>query len=210
MDTLELAHGYALAVGTALQVRIEELDYMFGSEFIGAGDDGHVLLAFDDMAEALQERLNVGMALSIYYLGNGIYHMFRTRFERWVDDPRPAMVLQAPTEVLNIERRSQRRIKCTLPAQVDIRKTLSMEIVDINHKGCRVVTDNAASNAVGLNPGGRIRLRIRAPQAPHGFIVEGQVRNVRPEGEKVEAGVSFDTLPETLKLFIESLATDEE
>lgn len=209
MNTVELAHGYALAVGTALQIRIEDLDYMVGCEFIGAGDDGQLRLALDDAAEAQPGRLKPGMVLSAYYLGDGVYHMFSSRFERFVDDPRPAMVLQVPQEVLNIERRSQRRIKCALPARVDIRKSLAMEITDINHKGCRVEVDAASSDAVRLEPSDRIRLRIRAPEAPHGFIVEGQVRNVQAQGEKLQAGVSFETLPETLITFIESLAAED-
>ena len=108
--------------------------------------------------------------------------------------------------LLNIERRSQRRINCSLPARVDVRKTLSMEIVNINHKGCRIMAPADTGDTVRLEPSDRILLRIRAPQSPHGYIVEGQVRNVDRKGEKIEAGVLFDTLPETLKSYIESLA----
>lgn len=210
MNSVELAHGYALEEGTTLQVRIEDIDYTFGSEFIGAGDDGQILIAFHPKLEPLQDRLTAGMIVSSYYLADDIYHMFSTRLERIVDDPQPAIVLQAPKEVLNIERRSQRRINCPLLARVDIRKTLAMEITNINHKGCRIMSDSAASNAVRLEPSDRILLRIRAPEAPHGYIVEGQVRNVQQQGGQIEAGVSFDTLPETLKAFIKSLTTADE
>ncbi|MDJ0885480.1 MAG: PilZ domain-containing protein [Desulfobacterales bacterium] len=207
MNTVELAHGYALEVGTALQVRIEDIDYIFGSEFVGAGENGRVLISTDDAMDLMKDRLKAGMIVSTYYLADDIYHMFNTRFECLADDPRPAMVLEAPKEVLNIERRSQRRINCTLPARVDVRKTLSMEIVNINHKGCRIIADAETVDAVRLEPSDRILLRIRAPQSPHGYIVEGQVRNVQQQGEKVEAGVLFDTLPETLKTYIESLTS---
>ena len=117
--------------------------------------------------------------------------------------PLGSLVLQPPTEVLNIERRSQRRLQCTLPARVDVRKTLSLQISDINHKGCRIIADAAAT--VRLEPSDRVLLRIRAPAAPHGYIVEGQIRNVTQIGDQFEAGVLFDTLPETLKAFIETL-----
>jgi hypothetical protein len=33
---------------------------------------------------------------------------------------------------------------------------------------------------------------------------------VEAQGETLQAGVSFDTLPETLKAFIESLAAEDE
>ncbi len=209
MNTVELAHGYALEVGAALQVRIEDIDYMFGSEFIGAGEDGRVLISIDEALDLLKDRLKAGMIVSTYYLADDIYHMFNTRFESLAAEPRPAMVLEAPTEVLKIERRTQRRINCTLPARVDVRKTLPMEIVNINHKGCRITADAETADTVRLEPSDRILIRIRAPQAPHGYIVEGQIRNVLRHGEKIEAGVLFDTLPETLKIYIESLTTTD-
>ncbi|MBL0714814.1 MAG: PilZ domain-containing protein [Desulfosarcina sp.] len=210
MDTIELAHGYALEVGTALQVRIEDLEFMFASELIGAEDDGHLLIAFDSEMEIFQNRLKTGMIISVYYLADDIYHMFNTRFERLADDPVKALALQAPGEVLNIERRSHRRINCTLPARVDIRKTLSMEISNINHKGCRITSDANAAAAIRLEPSDRILLRIRAPEAPHGYIVEGQIRNVIRQGDRFEAGVLFDTLPETFKTFLKSLTITDE
>ena len=208
MHTVELAHGYTLEVGAAIQVRIEDIDFMFGSRLIGAGEDGRVLVSIDEAMDRLEERLQPGMIISTYYLADDIYHMFNTRFECLSDDPQPVMVLEAPTEVLNIERRSQRRIHCTLPARVDVRKTLAMEIVDINQKGCRIKAPVEAAETVRLESSDRILLRIRAPQSPHGYIVEGQVRNVYRRGETLEAGVLFDTLPETLKSYIESLTTD--
>ena len=208
MHTVELAHGYTLEVGAAIQVRIEDIDFMFGSRLIGAGEDGRVLVSIDEAMDRLEERLQPGMIISTYYLADDIYHMFNTRFECLSDDPQPVMVLEAPTEVLNIERRSQRRIHCTLPARVDVRKTLAMEIVDINPKGCRFTAPAEAAETVRLESSDRILLRIRAPQSPHGYIVEGQVRNVYRRGETLEAGVLFDTLPETLKSYIESLTTD--
>ncbi len=208
MHTVELAHGYTLEVGAAIQVRIEDIDFMFGSRLIGAGEDGRVLVSIDEAMDRLEDRLQPGMIISTYYLADDIYHMFNTRFECLSDDPQPVMVLEAPTEVLNIERRSQRRIHCTLPARVDVRKTLAMEIVDINQKGCRITAPAEAAGTVRLESSDRILLRIRAPQSPHGYIVEGQVRNVYRRGETLEAGVLFDTLPETLKSYIESLTTD--
>lgn len=143
------------------------------------------------------------MIVSVYYLADDIYHMFNTRFEKIVAKPLASLSLQTPKEVLNIERRSQRRLHITLPARVDVRKTLALKISDINYKGCRIIADTAA--AVRLEPSDRVLLRIRAPEAPHGYIVEGQIRNVIQKGDKFEAGVLFDTLPETLKTFIESL-----
>ncbi len=206
MKTVELAHGYAIEVGTALQVRIEEIDQAFESEFIGAADDDHILISFDGPMGFAPELLQAGMIVSVYYLADDIYHMFNTRFEKIVAKPLASLSLQTPKEVLNIERRSQRRLHITLPARVDVRKTLALNISDINHKGCRIIADTAA--AVRLEPSDRVLLRIRAPEAPHGYIVEGQIRNVIQKGDKFEAGVLFDTLPETLKTFIESLPAE--
>ena len=203
MKTVELAHGYAIEEGAALQVRVEEIDQAFESEFIGAEDDGHILISFDGPMGFAPERLQTGMIVSVYYLADDIYHMFNTRFEKIVAKPLASLSLQTPKEVLNIERRSQRRLHITLPARVDVRKTLALKISDINYKGCRIIADTAA--AVRLEPSDRVLLRIRAPEAPHGYIVEGQIRNVIQKGDKFEAGVLFDTLPETLKTFIESL-----
>jgi len=51
-----------------------------------------------------------------------------------------------------------------------------------------------------------VRLRLRAPGSQHGYIVEGQVRNVVSRKMVQEAGIRFDNLPEILRNFIETLA----
>ncbi len=72
MNTIELAHGYAIEEGTALQVRIEEIDQAFESEFIGAADDDHILISFDGPMVFAPELLQAGMIVSVYYLSDDI------------------------------------------------------------------------------------------------------------------------------------------
>ena len=73
MQTVELAHGYSLEVGAAIQVRIEDIDFMFGSRLIGSDKDGRVLVSTDDAMDRLEGRLRPGMIVSTYYLADDIY-----------------------------------------------------------------------------------------------------------------------------------------
>jgi hypothetical protein len=92
-----------------------------------------------------------------------------------------------------------------VPARLDIRKSLTGTISDISPKGCRIELPVGTMGRLPLDTGDRIRLRLRAPGSPHGFIVEGQVRNVAHGEVMTEAGVRFDDLPQMIRDFIEGL-----
>jgi hypothetical protein len=89
---------------------------------------------------------------------------------------------------------------------MDIRKSLEGHISDISPKGCRIEMTRGEVGDIPLEIGDRVRLRLRAPGSQHGYIVEGQVRNVARNEQATEAGVRFDNLPEILRNFIDTLA----
>lgn len=206
-EIVEIAKGYNIAVGTPLQIRIEGIDFTFSSTFAGVAEGGLLLIAFDPHMSLFQARLKPGDFFSAHYMsGDDAYHLFKARFDGLTTGLPPQIILQHPQEVMNIERRSMKRLDCAFEARVDIRKSLEVRVRDINQNGCRLVADLGHKDAPYLSPSDRVRLRLRAPEAQHGYIVEGQVRNVVVRDDKLEAGVLFDTLPETLRSFIDSLA----
>lgn len=206
METLQLGEGISIAVGAGLRVQIEGIDFVFTSRFLGTFDTDDVLISLDPRMAHFESRLEPGMMFSASFLAEDVYHQFRARFERLIDDPIRAVVLNTPDEVLNIEQRMLPRTSCSVPVRVDIRKTLEGTISDINPKGCRIEMPPGERNPIPLEVGDRVRLRLRAPGGQHGYIVEGQVRNVLHQGQMMEAGVRFDNLPEILRNFIETLA----
>jgi hypothetical protein len=206
-EVVEIAKGYRIAVGTPLQIRIEGIDFTFNSAFAGVADGGHLLIEFDPHMSLFQARLKPGDFFSAHYMSeDDAYHLFKARFDGLTTGLPPRVILLHPQEVMNIERRSLKRLDCTVDARVEIRKSLEVHLRDINQQGCRIVADLGHKDAAYLSPSDRVRLRLRAPEGQHGYIVEGQVRNVVVRDDKLEAGVLFDTLPETLRTFIDSLA----
>ena len=165
-----------------------------------------VLISLDPRMEHFESRLEPGTVFSANYLADDVYHQFRARFERLIDDPIRAIVLNTPDEVINIEQRMLPRTPCSVPVRVDIRKTLEGTISDISPKGCRIEMPIGENAAIPLESGERVRVRLRAPGSQHGYIVEGQVRNVVDNELVREAGIRFDNLPEILRNFIETLA----
>ena len=204
-ETVRLGEGIAIEVGTGLRVQVEGIDFTFTSRFLGALDTNDVLISLDPRLEHFEERLDPGIIFSANFQAEDVYHQFRARFERLITDPIRAVVLNSPDEVLNIEQRMMTRTPCTVPVKVDIRKTLEGTISDISPKGCRIVMPVGTIGHLPLVVGDRVRLRLRAPGSPHGYIVEGQIRNINHGELETEAGVRFDNLPEILRNFIETL-----
>lgn len=205
-EMVQLGEGVAIEVGAGLRVQVEGIDFTFTSRFLGTLDTDDVLLSLDPRMEHFESRLEPGTVFSASYLYDDVYHQFRAGFERLITDPIRAIVLNKPNEVLNIEQRMLPRTPCSVPARVDIRKTLAGTITDISPKGCRIEMPVDESGGVPLEMGDRVRLRLRAPGSQHGYIVEGQVRNVAASDLVREAGIRFDNLPEILRNFIETLA----
>jgi len=206
MEKVQIGEGVSVEVGARLRVQIEGIDFIFTSRFLGTFDTDDVLISLDPRMEHFESRLEAGMVFSASYLADDVYHQFHARFERLITDPIRAVVLNTPDEVLNIEQRMLPRTPCTVPVRVDIRKTLEGTISDINPKGCRIEMPPGEKGRIPLEVGDRVRLRLRAPGSQHGYIVEGQVRNVLHQEQTMEAGVRFDNLPEILRNFIETLA----
>jgi len=208
VETVQLKEGIAIEVGTGLRVQVEGIEFTFTSRFLGTFDTHDVLISLDPRMEHFEARLEPGIVFSANFLSDDVYHQFRARFERLIDDPIRAVVLNTPEEVLNIEQRMLPRTPCAVPVRVDIRKTLEGTISDISPKGCRIVMPVGQEGHMPLVVGDRVRLRLRAPGSPHGYIVEGQIRNLNSSELEMEAGVRFDNLPELLRNFIESLTRD--
>jgi hypothetical protein len=206
MERVQLGEGVSIEVGAGLRVQVDGIDFTFRSRFLGTFDTDDVLISLDPRLEHFENRLEPGVIFSANYLADDIYHQFRARFERLITDPVRAVVLNSPDEVINIEQRMLPRTPCSVPARMDIRKSLDGTISDISPKGCRIEMPIGESSGVPLEVGDRVRLRLRAPGSQHGYIVEGQVRNVVRSEQVTEAGVSFDNLPEILRNFIQNLA----
>jgi hypothetical protein len=206
MTTVQLGKGISIAVGAGLRVKVEGIDFTFTSRFLGTFDTDDVLISLDPRLTHFENRLETGMVFSAGFLADDVYHLFRARFERLITDPVHAVVLNSPEEVINIEQRTLPRTPCSVPVRVDIRKTLEGNISDISPKGCRIALPMSHITRMPLEVGDRLRLRLRAPGSPHGYIVEGQVRNVTPGEVEAEVGVRFEALPEIMRNFIERLS----
>ncbi len=206
METVQLGDGASIEVGAGLRVEVEGIDFVFTSRIIGTFETDDVLISLDPRMEHFESRLEPGTVFSASYLAEDVYHQYRARFERLIDDPIRAIVLNTPDEVINIEQRMLPRTPCSVPVRVDIRKTLEGTISDISPKGCRIEMPIGENVAIPLESGERVRLRLRAPGSQHGYIVEGQVRNIVDNELVREAGIRFDNLPEILRNFIETLA----
>jgi hypothetical protein len=205
METVALAEGISIAVGTGLKVKVEGIDFIFTSRFLGSFDTEDILISLDPRMEHFEARLEVGLIFAADFLFDDAYHQFRARFERLITDPVRAVVLNAPEEVLNIEQRLLPRTPCSVPARVDIRKSLEGTISDISPKGCRIELPVGSVGRALVEVGDRVSLRLRAPGSQHGYIIEGQVRNIAHSEVTSEAGVRFDDLPQILMDFIETL-----
>jgi hypothetical protein len=204
-ETVQLGEGISIEIGAGLRVQVDGIDFTFTSRFLGTFDTDDVLISLDPRMEHFEGRLDPGVVFSANFLSDDVYHQFRARFERLITDPIRAVVLNTPEEVISIEQRLLPRTRCSVPVRVDIRKTLEGNISDISSKGCRIALPAGGNGPVPLAVGDRVRLRLRAPGSPHGYIVEGQIRNIAHNELETEAGVRFDNLPEILKNFIETL-----
>ena len=205
METVQLGEGVSIEVGAELRVQVESIDLVFTSRFLGTFDTDDVLISLDPRMEHFESRLEPGTVFLASYLAEDVRYQFRACFERLITDPIRAVVLNTPDEVINIEQHKVPRTPCSLPVQVDIRKTLAATISDISAEGCRLEMPIGDCASIPLEVGDRVRLRLRAPGSQHGYIVEGQVRKVGSSDLVKEARVRFDNLPGILRNFIESL-----
>lgn len=193
-----------IPAGTPLMVDVGGVDYTFSSRFVGCRDNW-LVIDYDPAMEAFDDMIHPGSVLGVRFHIGGVYLRFDAVLNRIILDRAKAVVLERPGAVRNIERRSLPRIPCDLPADMEVRKSLDVSVLNINHKGCRVRCPVGKGSPPAVESGDRIRLRIRFPGQKRGIFVEGEVRNATAGESGLEVGIRFDALPQVLQSAVDRL-----
>ena len=193
--------------GTPIKLKADAVDYVFNSKVIGM--HRHWLIVDYDLAlEGFADLLKPGIKLSVRFYRNGVYHQFTALWERLIAEPKPIIVLSQPSPLENIERRQLFRIPCDLPGNMEVRRNIEMDVININVKGCRIRFSSGSENINDFRKGDHVKLRIKIPDRHTGFIVKGEIRGWHTTDCGIEAGILFYDPPNALVDHIEKLKND--
>ena len=190
--------------GTPIKIKTDLVDYIFASKVIGMHRQW-LIVDYDEAMDAFSENIKPGTIFRVRFYREGRYYQFTSKLKRIVSGPEPALILGQPGPLKDLERRRSPRIPCDLPGNMEVKRHIQIDIININARGCRVRFPIGSGSEHDFRKGDRIKLRIKIPERHTGYIVEGDLRQWQILEDRVEAGILFCDPPNALKTYIEQL-----
>lgn len=192
-------------VGTLLQIEIDGVTSRFKSELIGMSTNEYLLAKLPQIVDQdFEERCNErrGSITITRYLYRGTVFGFKSKFIGIISHPIKILIVEYPKKIEECNLRKHKRLSCLLPAKVKLNNTVfDVSILDISQAGCQImVIDPVILNSnllSSLSVGNSIfPIMMNLPGINENFVVNGVIKSLRNESNKVGIGTEFHKLDE--------------
>ncbi|MBN1545634.1 MAG: flagellar brake protein [Syntrophaceae bacterium] len=183
-------------IGTKLMIQVESDGTRFISFLVGYLKEDCILVTTPSSNNtfSLRPMLFVGCKINVRYIQDGRVVGFQTRLLRAIEEPLRLLFLSYPKQIEDRELRAEKRVACTLPAEVSI---LNLDcnaiIVDINQIGLRILIKESefTSQLDSSIEGQECTLRFFLPGNSTQLEVSGNIRNYEQNNQRMAFGIKI-------------------
>lgn len=192
-----------IELGTPMQVFIEKISITLPGELIGMDVGKYIIVKVKGMDKTIKEQIKDNSVEIKYIHVNEIFG-FHSSVISIIDHPEELVFLNYPTTVDNYNIRSNQRIDCFLPVEVEFEQNrVNGTIVDINTLGCRCLLKNfSMAQKPALNV---ITLHLQSTNFKQNFKLVGNVISIKEQDGEISIGVMFDNLDVVTQAVIHSI-----
>jgi hypothetical protein len=193
-----------IELGTPLLLEPEDPEKSTSGELVGMQVGGYLIVQLTEAGWKKLEPPGRG-SLKVRYLCSGDVFGFDSTLLRAIEQPDLLVFLSYPEEVESCNVRSQVRVNCYLPVQVNVpgREPARGAIVNIHQDGCLCRLETAGFTGADLEAG-TIRLGLDYALGAS-LALRGGIRSVRAEGGVLHLGIRFDSLDGYTKTVLTTL-----
>jgi c-di-GMP-binding flagellar brake protein YcgR len=183
--------------GTELTIIIDGTDTPFRSFLVGEKKESQIVVGLPEKPDFPRETLQKGNSALVRYSDEENIYEFRVRILQTLQDPADLIILEYPTDITTIEKRSRRRINCLVEAKLEIifednNRLITGIIENISKTGCGCVIKKMPDTGSLFSLGDVINLRCQFPGLAGEQTAEGTIIRLQELPEEVQAGIQFD------------------
>jgi c-di-GMP-binding flagellar brake protein YcgR len=183
--------------GTELTIIIEGNNTPLKSFLVGEKKESQIVVGLPGKPDFPMEAFQKGNSVLVRYSDEENNYEFRTIILKTLQDPADMIVLDYPSGITAIEKRSRRRINCLVEAKFEIifednNRLITGIIENISKTGCSCVIKKTANIGPMFSLGDVINLRCQFPGLAGEQNAEGTIIRLQDLPEEVHAGIRFD------------------
>ena len=194
--------------GTEMQLEIDGVASRLRTQLIGVDGDRCLIVKTPTMSQigGINVKLFAGNRVVVRYIFRGSVYGFETAIIEAITSPLRLLFLAYPKVVTVRNIRSNPRVSTTLPASLKAGEaTIECTVTDISVSGCQLeFRRDKLPEGVGLDVESEVDLTLKLPGIADDFKLRGRLKSQRKDERKLEAGISFGELEDSVQLAIDS------
>jgi len=194
-------HPLLLELGTPLQLDIKGFRTRFKSQLVGVLQHEYLIVKAPqlDMYVGEAKHLLPETEVVVRCVHRGNVFGFRSRLTRVISTPAQILMLHYPETLENYNLRSNDRIDCLLPGNIEVGKTSRKGLVlDISEEGCRFSV-NTAKKKLDIEVDTGVKLNCQLPGIKGDQKFTGKVKRIEKDATRTLLGVQFTEIDDATK-----------
>jgi len=186
-----------IQIGAELTVSLEGQETSFTTFFVGEKTDEHIVLVFPKELSLPAEDPDGIREVRVEYSVGDVRYEFKTRVLEILEEPTYLILLDYPTKIHRIEKRSLKRINCLVSAKLEIQfddqsHSVVGVIENISKTGCFCIVKKMEGVKKPFSLGDLISLKCQFPGLAGEQMANGKVVHIQEKQKDIFAGIQFD------------------
>jgi c-di-GMP-binding flagellar brake protein YcgR len=198
VDHFETGQPLSMEIGIPLEVKLDILEDRKRSRLVGMDPGNYLIIQMPPLRNKVLEKIFPGSEVTVQYLHQGTVYGFRSSIRGLIFSPARLVFMDYPKMIFFYELRSQKRMECSLPAQLTLDGRVRPCVIrDISAHGCRVLLKASKVERLPiLEIDKLLGLRFPLPGFQGEEEVQGKVRNFQTNKHEMSIGVRFLSIDE--------------
>lgn len=186
----------AIELGTEVSLDAARIVGRLRSHVVGMAPGRYLILTAPPAQPPgpLHQQFREGDVVIVRYIYNGSVFGFRSFVSTVATSPERLVFIAHPAHVEEYNIRAAPRLDCFVPAVLEFAQSVACEgtISDMSKTGCQVLI---RSEHFGESPpahGDEVTLKFRLPGREQDLSLQGEVRRIDQDGERLRIGIAFD------------------
>ena len=211
-DLRKTGRPFFFPVGLPIQIEIDGVSLKMGSVSVGYLADNCLIIRYPSTGAfgSIASRLFKGNKVTVRYITDGDVLGFQSELLGTINEPVRLLFVAYPTLIARRSLRSSKRVECYLPADLNIDRAKSGDIVregivtDISGTGCNLnmVKESPDQVLPDVRVNDPVILHLQLPGMESRIELSGRIRNIQRDSQKIRMGIQFDDIDEERKMRI--------
>ena len=186
-----------IQIGAQLILDFKDREEPVTACFVGEKNGKYIVVTFPEEESSYVKDIKKQDEIRVQYSDNDVRYEFNSKILQLLYDPVDLIVMEYPTEINSVDKRSSERMNCMLSAKLknqlgnDTRLSIGI-IENINKTGCLCILTKRKGKDATFSEGDQVYLKCQFPGLVGEQTAKGKVIRMQEEDNDVVIGIHFD------------------